>query len=165
MFEDGVDPANLKENKEDTCPPVKKKKKKKKTAGAGIKTTLKRMIDDGLIKTSGTLFVAAGKMLFYGKLNKDGEIYNCKRDDNGKYIKKYVKDPTDKFLSPSAWVVCIKTQHRDSKHPYNLQKDDGTPEKGPQTASGWGDIWYADNDEFYDAVRLEDIRGNAYILT
>ena len=101
------------------------------------------LLNDGIIKTTGTLFKAdkKGGKVYYAKFDGAEEFYTAVYNENNVLVKK------DKFTTLSGLTM----------HMLNTFK-----EKKRETASGMDELNYSDNEEYYDSIVLKDLRKAAY---
>jgi len=101
------------------------------------------LLNDGIIKTTGTLFKAdkKGGKVYYAKFDGAEEFYTAVYNENNVLVKK------DKFTTLSGLTM----------HMLNTFK-----EKKRETASGMDELNYSDNEEYYDSIVLKNLRKAAY---
>ena len=101
----------------------------------------KMLIDDGIIKTTGTLFTKHNNELFYAKFDGEEEIYTAVCNENNVLVK-----GVDKYTSLSGWAVAMIKTHNDAR----------------AAISGIKGVNYSDNEEYYDSISIDEIFNAAY---
>ena len=110
------------------------------------------MLRDKIIKSSGTFFLTQKKKgkIYYAKFDDAGNIYSARKDEDGHIVIDRSCGENCKFTKSSGWVVYI----------FNLGRDFSVDTK--LTGSGPENIYYSDNEEYYDSIKLVDLRDAAY---
>jgi len=100
-----------------------------------------RMIEDGIIKTTGTLFKAdkKGGKVYYAKFDGAEEFYTAVYNENNVLVK------GDKFTSLAGLTLHMLRVFTKR-----------------ETASGMHELHYSDNEEYYDSILLDELRKAAY---
>ena len=103
--------------------------------------SFKDLINDGIIKTTGTLFTHHSGILYYAKFESHNKIYPAVYKD-GKL--EYDKEIKFTSISKFAKAMILKS---------NPQRKE---------AGGMDTCYYSDNEEYYDSIKLKEIRDAAY---